>query len=80
MLVGFPVSYTHLDVYKRQAKRLGFSMSAPAFTRLPHPNPTADDVRAAAISDPVFGRVFTDHMVSIRYKEGQGWHLSLIHI
>ncbi len=49
-------------------------MSAPAFTRLPHPNPTADDVRAAAIADPVFGRVFTDHMVSIRYKEGQGWH------
>ncbi|KAB2849552.1 MAG: branched chain amino acid aminotransferase, partial [Sphingopyxis terrae] len=29
---------------------------------------------AAAIADPVFGRVFTDHMVSIRYKEGQGWH------
>src|SRR3546814_17772448 len=49
-------------------------MSAPAFTRLPHPNPTADDVRAAAIADPVFGRVFTDHMVSIRYTEGKGWH------
>ena len=49
-------------------------MSAPAFTRLPHPNPVADDVRAAAIADPTFGRVFTDHMVSIRYTEGQGWH------
>ena len=44
------------------------------FTHLPHPNPVADDVRAAAIADPAFGRVFTDHMVSIRYTEGQGWH------
>lgn len=49
-------------------------MSAPAFTHLPHPNLIADDVRAVAIADPVFGRVFTDHMVSIRYTEGQGWH------
>jgi len=49
-------------------------MLAPAFTRLPHPDPTADDVRAAAIADPTFGRVFTDHMVSITYKEGLGWH------
>lgn len=49
-------------------------MSAPAFTHLPHPNPTAEDARAAAIADPVFGRVFTDHMVSIRYTEGKGWH------
>ena len=49
-------------------------MSAPAFAHLPHPAPVADDVRAAAIADPVFGRVFTDHMVSIRYSEAKGWH------
>ena len=49
-------------------------MSAPAFTHLPHPNRVADDVRAVAIADPAFGRVFTDHMVSIRYTEGKGWH------
>lgn len=49
-------------------------MSAPAFARLSHPAPVADDVRAAAIADPVFGRVFTDHMVSIRYTEANGWH------
>src|SRR3546814_9531584 len=49
-------------------------MSVPAFARLSHPHPTADDDRAAAIADPAFGRVFTDHMVSIRYKEGTGWH------
>lgn len=49
-------------------------MLAPAFARLPHPNPTADEVRAAAIADPQFGRVFTDHMVSIRYSDAKGWH------
>lgn len=49
-------------------------MSAPAFAKLPHPNPITEDVRAAAIADPMFGRVFTDHMVSIRYSEDKGWH------
>ncbi|MBA4747216.1 MAG: branched-chain amino acid aminotransferase [Sphingopyxis sp.] len=45
-----------------------------AFVRDPHPNPTPADRRAALVADPQFGRVFTDHMVSIRYKAGQGWH------
>ena len=49
-------------------------MSSVTFTHLPHPNLVAEDVRTAAIADPAFGRVFTDHMVSIRYTEGQGWH------
>lgn len=30
--------------------------------------------RANRIADPGFGRVFTDHMVMIRYSEAQGWH------
>ena len=34
----------------------------------------AADARAAAIADPGFGRVFTDHMVMVPYVEGQGWH------
>ncbi|MER7279945.1 branched-chain amino acid aminotransferase [Dactylosporangium sp. NPDC000244] len=29
--------------------------------------------RAALLADPGFGRVFTDHMVTIRYAEGEGW-------
>ena len=49
-------------------------MTASAFAKLPHPNPVTDDVRAAAIADPMFGRVFTDHMVSIRYSDDKGWH------
>ncbi len=42
--------------------------------RLPHPAPVPGDSRTAAIADPGFGRVFTDHMVRISWSEGQGWH------
>ncbi len=44
------------------------------FTRLPHPAPVSDADRTAAIADPGFGAVFTDHMISIDYDEGEGWH------
>ena len=49
---------------------------APAldFTRIPHPAPVPGDSRAQAIADPGFGKVFTDHMVSIEWDEGRGWH------
>jgi branched-chain amino acid aminotransferase len=46
----------------------------PTLERVPHPSPVADDVRAGLIADPGFGKVFTDHMVTIKYTEGQGWH------
>jgi branched-chain amino acid aminotransferase len=54
-------------------------MDQPAATRLPfvhelHLTPTPPDQRAALLRDPGFGRVFTDHMASIRYAEGKGWH------
>ena len=32
------------------------------------------DQRALLLTDPGFGRLFTDHMVTIRYTDGQGWH------
>ena len=48
----------------------------PAFEiqTIPHPAPVASDVRDQAIADPGFGTVFTDHMVSIDWDEGKGWH------
>ena len=45
-----------------------------AFSYVPHPAPTPADVRADRLKDPGFGRVFTDHMVTVRWTEGQGWH------
>src|SRR5690348_16171272 len=44
------------------------------FSLLPHNAPTSDADRAALLAEPGFGRVFTDHMVTIRYTEGRGWH------
>ncbi|GAA1813329.1 branched-chain amino acid aminotransferase [Planosporangium flavigriseum] len=41
-----------------------------------HPNPAAVSAaeRSALLANPGFGRVFTDHMVTIRYAEGKGWY------
>jgi branched-chain amino acid aminotransferase len=36
------------------------------------PVPAAE--RAVLLTNPVFGRVFTDHMVTIRYADGKGWY------
>ncbi|QAY61102.1 branched-chain amino acid aminotransferase [Microbacterium protaetiae] len=33
-----------------------------------------DQERDALLADPVFGTVFTDHMVQITWTEAQGWH------
>src|SRR5215472_11327469 len=49
-------------------------MPALAFTTEPHPAPTSPERRAALLRDPGFGRVFTDHMAVIRYREDKGWH------
>ena len=44
------------------------------FKTHPHPARIADDQRAEFLMAPGFGRVFTDHMVTIRYSETRGWH------
>lgn len=41
---------------------------------LPHTNPTAADERARLMLDPGFGRIFTDHMATIRWTTADGWH------
>jgi branched-chain amino acid aminotransferase len=51
---------------------------ATQFTRLPHPAPTAAEVRAAVLADPGFGKAFSDHMVTIDWEEGKGWHNPVI--
>jgi branched-chain amino acid aminotransferase len=45
-----------------------------SLVRHAHPSPTPPDRRAALLANPGFGRVFTDHMVTIRYTEAEGWH------
>ncbi len=44
------------------------------FTHVPHPSPLPAEKRAELLKNPGFGRVFSDHMVTIRYHESKGWH------
>jgi branched-chain amino acid aminotransferase len=45
-----------------------------AFSRSPTAKPVGADARANLLKDPGFGRVFTDHMVTIRWTQDRGWH------
>ena len=49
-------------------------MTSGAFPFEANPNPVDAADRAARLVDPGFGRVFTDHMVTIRYSDAKGWH------
>jgi branched-chain amino acid aminotransferase len=49
-------------------------MTAGAFPFEANLNPVDPAERAALLADPGFGRVFTDHMVTIRYSDTKGWY------
>ena len=44
------------------------------FTSQPLLSPVGDDQRAAVLANPGFGTVFSEHMVTIEWTEGRGWH------
>ncbi|WP_282202610.1 branched-chain amino acid aminotransferase [Kitasatospora fiedleri] len=44
------------------------------FDLKPSARPLSDEEREARLASPGFGRVFTDHMVTVRWTEGLGWH------
>ncbi|HZG06853.1 MAG TPA: branched-chain amino acid aminotransferase [Streptomyces sp.] len=44
------------------------------FDLKPSAQPLPDAEREAVLANPGFGRHFTDHMVTIRWTEGRGWH------
>ena len=49
-----------------------------AFTTQQHPAPTGADVREGVLASPGFGTSFSDHMVSIDWAEGKGWHNAIL--
>lgn len=49
------------------AAALDFSFTA-------NPAPVPANERDEKLANPGFGRLFTDHMVTIRYSEANGWH------
>ncbi|MFJ3979935.1 branched-chain amino acid aminotransferase [Streptomyces sp. NPDC090021] len=49
-------------------------MTTPTIELKPSSNPLSDAEREAILASPGFGRHFTDHMVTIKWTEGRGWH------
>lgn len=47
---------------------------ALAFQIEPSIAPVVPEERARLLDDPLFGRVFTDHMATVTWTEGRGWH------
>ena len=50
------------------------SPEALAFSIDRDPAPVEQAERTRRLIDPGFGRIFTDHMATIRFTEGLGWH------
>lgn len=44
------------------------------FATTPHASPVSAENRRKILEDPGFGRVFTDHMVTLRWTAEKGWH------
>ena len=50
-------------------------MTAPiAFRHFRNCRPATDEHVAQVLVQPGFGQHFTDHMVTVEYKRGHGWH------
>lgn len=46
----------------------------PRIALIPHASPTSPAARAALMENPGFGKVFSDHMVTITWSVERGWH------
>ncbi|MFJ7421253.1 branched-chain amino acid aminotransferase [Streptomyces uncialis] len=49
-------------------------MTTPTIELKPSSHPLSKEEREAILRDPGFGRHFTDHMVTVKWTEGRGWH------
>jgi branched-chain amino acid aminotransferase len=60
-----------LSFHKSRLSRHDASMN---YTFKTHPNPASAERRAEVLASPGFGKHFTDHMLTITWSAGQGWH------
>lgn len=44
------------------------------FVVTPHASPVAAETRRKVLEDPGFGKIFSDHMVTLRWTADAGWH------
>ncbi|MED5526437.1 MAG: branched-chain amino acid aminotransferase [Pseudomonadota bacterium] len=47
---------------------------SPSLVIEPTANPTSAEARQALLANPVFGKVFTDHMVTVQHSNERGWY------
>jgi branched-chain amino acid aminotransferase len=47
---------------------------SPNFDFEKNPNSLPASERDELLKNPAWGRVFTDHMITIKYSEERGWH------
>lgn len=52
--------------------------SVLSFQTVPLSNPVSAQDRAAVLANPGFGTKFSEHMVTIEWTEGRGWHDAVI--
>jgi branched-chain amino acid aminotransferase len=50
------------------------SVSSAKISIEANPSPVSEAKRKELLANPGFGRLFTDHIVMVRYAEGKGWH------
>lgn len=49
-------------------------LMASSFALHPTPRPMSREEREKRMKDLAFGRIFTEHMVTLKYEEGRGWY------
>ncbi len=54
------------------------TMTNPMIEIRPSAQAASPEERAKRMTNPGFGRIFTDHMVVVPYKEGEGWGRGLL--
>ena len=52
---------------------MNLTMTQPTIEIRPSSHAASAEDRTKRMTNPGFGRIFTDHMVVVPYKEGQGW-------
>src|SRR5262249_5559525 len=71
---GTPYGVVRQKPIRRRIYNRRMGSGSLEFTVSPSANPATDAERESILQDPGFGKHPTDHMVSIEYTDGRGWH------
>ena len=63
-----------MDGLRKVRQMTAQTTAKPRIELIPHASPTSPEARAALMANPGFGKVFSDHMVTITWNVERGWH------